>query len=114
MTFPLRTAQPTPYAIAFSIEELLLVRSWAQQRGLHLTVATDQVLNGAEFEEMLILAIPGRQTRTLTLWRNAVAVFAQTSHSRPRAFEKLKDVLDTVRPIQKSRSGWRRLLGRVG
>lgn len=114
MTFLARATLPTPYAVAFSIEELLLVRSWAEQRGLHLSIATDQVINGAEFEEMLILAAPGRQTRTLTLWRTPTAVFGQTPHSRPRAGETLKDVLATLRPVQKSRLSLRRLLGRVG
>lgn len=114
MTFLARTTPSIPYAIAFSIEELLLVRSWAHQRGLCLTIATDQVINGAEFEEMLILAAPGRQTRTLTLWRTPTAVFGQTPQSRPRAFETLKDVLGTLRPVQKSRLNLRRLVGRVG
>ena len=110
----LSPARPAaPYAIAFSIEELILVRSWAEQRGLRLTIATDHVVDGAEFEEMLIMAPPGRQRRTLTLWRTRTAVFAQTPYGRPRTFDTLKDLLDCLRPARQ-RAGWLRLLGLAG
>ena len=109
-----RAMPAAPYAIAFSIEELILVRSWAEQRGLHLTIATDQVVDGAEFEEMLVVAPAGRQRRTLTLWRTRTTVFAQTSHGRPRAFDTLKDLLDCLRPARQPRLGWLRLLGLAG
>ncbi len=100
-----------PYAVAFSIEDLILVRSWAEQRSLHLTISTDQVLDGAEFEEMLILAPRNRQRRTLTMWRTQASVFAQTPHGRPRAFATVKDLLDALRPAQqRQRAPWRRLL----
>jgi hypothetical protein len=105
---------PAPYAIAFAIEELLLVRSWAQQRGLHLTIATDQVRNGAEFEEMLILTSKGRQPPSLMIWRTANAVFAQTPQSRPHGFATLKELLAALHPAQKARGPWRRLLGLAG
>ncbi len=90
------------------------MRSWAQQRGLHLTIATDQVRNGAEFEEMLILAPQGGQPRCLTVWRTANSVFAQTPQSRPHGFTTLKELLDALQPAQKARSPWRRLLGLSG
>ncbi len=100
-----------PYAVAFSIEDLLLVRSWAERRNLRLSVATDQVLDGAEFEELLIIAPPDRQRRTLTVWRTQTGVFAQTSHGRPRAFATVKDLLESLRPAQqRQRAGWMRLL----
>ena len=103
-----------PYAIAFSIEELILVRSWAEQRKLRLTIATDQVVDGAEFEELLIIGPPNRQRRTLTLWRTQAAVFAQTPQGRPRGFDTLKHLLDALRPAQATqRAGWLRRLGLV-
>ncbi len=106
------TRVAAPYAIAFSIEELLLVRSWAEQRDLRLSISTDQVLDGAEFEEMLIIMAAGRKAPTLTLWRTQTAVFAQTPYGRPRAFETLKTLLEALRPAQKrQRAGWLRLLG---
>ena len=100
-----------PYAVAFSIEDLILIRSWAEQRSLRLTIATDQVLDGAEFEELLIIAPPDRQRRTLTMWRTQDGVLAQTPHGRPRTFATVKDLLDALRPAQqRQRAGWMRLL----
>ena len=89
---------PAPYAIAFSIEELILVRSWATQKKLRLFVSTDQVLDGAEFEEVLVIVPQGRQHRNLTLWRTPTTVFAQLPQGRPRAFATLKDALEALRP----------------
>ncbi len=101
-----------PYAIAFSIEELLLARSWAAQRGLLLSIATDQVVDGAEFEELLIIAPPGRERRTLTLWRTGTAVYAQTPRGRPRMFGSLRALLDSLLPARPARAaGWMRRLG---
>jgi hypothetical protein len=105
---------PAPYAIAFSIEELVLVRSWAQQRGLRMTVRTDQVRDGAEFEEMLVVGPPARARPTVTLWRTATRVHAQTPNGRPHCFESLKDCLHALRPVRSQAGGWRRLLGLTG
>ncbi len=108
------TCPDAPYAIAFSIEDLILVRSWADQRDLRLTVVTDQVLDGAEFEEMLIISPRNRDRRTLTLWRSENTVFAQTPQGRPRAFYTVKDLLESLRPVQRLRGGWLRMLGFPG
>ena len=106
-----QTRAASPYAIAFSIEDLILVRSWSEQRDLCLSIVTDQVLDGAEFEELLIISPRNRDRRTLTLWRSHNTVFAQTPHSRPRAFHTVKDLLESLRPAPKPRAGWLRMLG---
>ncbi len=98
-----------PYGVAFAIEELLLMRSWVRQRDLQMTIATDQVINGAEFEEMLMIAPSGRERRCLTVWRTHSAVFVQTPQGRPRAFGTLKDALSSLRPTRAAYTGWRRL-----
>ncbi len=100
---------PAPYAVAFSIEELILVRSWATQRKLRLFVSTDHVMDGAEFEEMLVIVPQGREQRNLTLWRTPTSVFAQLPQGRPRAFATMKDALESLRPAQ-TRASWRRML----
>jgi hypothetical protein len=74
-------------------------------------IATDQVRNGAEFEEMLTLTAKGHQAPSLILWRTANAVFAQTPQSRPQGFTTLKELLAALHPARKARSPWRRLLG---
>ncbi len=104
-----------PYAVAFSIEDLVRVRSWAEQRALRLTVVTDQVLDSAEFEELLVIAPPDRERRTLTIWRTHNSVFAQTPGGRPRAFATVADLLRSLRPAQlPQRAHWMRLLGFAG
>ena len=67
------------------------------------------MLDGAEFEEMLVIVPQGRQHRNLTLWRTQTAVFAQLPQGRPRAFATMKDALESLRPAQ-TRAGWKRLL----
>jgi hypothetical protein len=105
-------AARAPYGLSFPIEELILLRSWAEQRKLQLIVALDWVLDGAEFEELLILSAAGdSRRRTLTLWRTQEGVFAQTLHGRPHGFETLRELLSQVRPTQKKRSVWLQRLG---
>jgi hypothetical protein len=101
----------SPYGLAFSIEELILVRSWAEQRDLRLTVALDHVVDGAEFEEMLIIAPHNRQRRTLSIWRTNAGVFAQTPAGRPRTFATVKEMLEAIRPAPSRRKSW---LSRIG
>ena len=64
--------------------------------------------------EMLVIAAPGRQRRTLTIWRCEDAVYAQTPDGRPRAFASLDDLLASLRPASQTRPGWMRLLGLTG
>jgi hypothetical protein len=100
-----------PYGLSFSIEDLIAVRSWAEQRNLRLGVATDQVVDGAEFEEMLILAPKNRDRRTLTLWRTYSGLYAQTPHGRPRQFATVAEMLESIRPVPKRRRSFWRFLG---
>jgi hypothetical protein len=83
----------TPYGLAFPLAELVFIRDWAEQRGLVMTVLLDQVLDGAEFEELLLIRgrTPGR--RALTIWRTAASVVAQAAGAQPRAFTCVPPVL---------------------
>jgi hypothetical protein len=101
-----------PYGLSFPVEELVLVRLWAEERGLCMIVALDQTLDYAEFEEMLILAPPDRKRRTLTIWRTLGSVFLQAPHGRPRAFATVQEALASVRPAVTKRSGLMRFFGR--
>ncbi len=82
-----------PYGLAFPLAELIYVRDWAACRGLSMLVLLDQVLDGAEFEELLLLrgATPGR--RALTMWRTAGSIVAQTAGAPPRAFSGVEPAL---------------------
>jgi hypothetical protein len=100
-----------PYGLAFAVEELLQIRQWAEHRNLRMMVALDQVLDNAEFEEMVILAPPHRRRRTLTIWRTVGSVFMQTPNGRPRAFTTLEEGLAALRPARAKGRSWLSLLG---
>jgi hypothetical protein len=93
-----------PYGLSFPIEELVLVRSWAEERRLRMIVALDQTAETAEFEEMLILAPLDRETRTLTIWRTLGGIFVQLPNGRPRSFPTLEDALASLRPAPPKRN----------
>ena len=100
------SAAKTAYGLAFAVEDLVMLRNWAEQRRLHLTIALDRVIDGAEFEEMLILAPPAGRRRTLTLWRTQDCVYAQTPAGAPQAFATMQELLDQLRPARAGKIGW--------
>jgi len=111
MPAPVSSLSRPPYGLAFSIDELLMVRDWAEARTLHMIVALDQVLENAEFEEMIILAPPGRRKRILTVWRTLGSVFLQTPGGRPRAFATMPEALASLHPVRSPRPSILRFLG---
>jgi hypothetical protein len=106
MNLPAASLIDTPYGLAFAIEDLVAVRVWAEQRGLILTVALDQVLDGVEFEEVLILSAPDHTVRKLTFWHTLGSVMVQAPNCRPRAFATVPDALDALRPEARKRTSW--------
>jgi hypothetical protein len=109
-----------PYGLAFPVHELVFIRAWAETRGLTLCVLLDQVLDGAEFEEMLLIRGLVKSRRALTLWRvSGGGVVAQSEGGQPRAFGGVHAALShagAVFAMQGPRGGransaWRRLLG---
>ncbi|HTZ71709.1 MAG TPA: hypothetical protein VMB71_13720 [Acetobacteraceae bacterium] len=105
----------TPYGQAFPLEELVFVRDWAIRRGLTMAVLLDQVLDGAEFEELVLLRGGGPRRRALTIWRTAGSVVAQTVGAQPRAFTCMEGALlyyaHMLQPPLRRRSPLMRLLG---
>jgi len=99
------------YGLAFAIEDLVMLRSWAEERTLLLTIALDRTLDGAEFEELLVLAAPDAPQPTLTLWRTQDGIFAQTPTGRPQGFASLHQLLENIRPIRSRRAAWMQRLG---
>jgi hypothetical protein len=101
-----------PYGLSFPIEELVLVRRWAEERALNMIVALDQTLENAEFEEMLILAPPDRKRRTLTIWRTLGSVFLQVPNGRPRSFATVEEALASLRAATGKRQSLFRFFNR--
>jgi hypothetical protein len=86
MQAPTTTRHRTPYGLAFPLHELVFVRDWARRAGLRVSIRLDQVLDGAEFEEMVVLTATGRPCRAVSLWRTANGVIAQQAGGQPRVF----------------------------
>jgi hypothetical protein len=103
-----------PYGLSFPIEELLFVRRWAEERQLRMIVALDQTAESAEFEEMLILAPPDRNKRTLTIWRTLGGIFVQLPNGKPRSFPTLEEALASLRPATPKRNKLLRFFGLPG
>ena len=78
----------TPYGLAFTLADLVVARKWAEQRNLHMNVVLDAIIDGSEFEEMLVIAPEGSARRTLTIWRTADTVYAQLRPARRMALPR--------------------------
>ena len=109
-----------PYGLAFPVHELVFIRAWAEKRGLTMRVLLDQVLDGAEFEEMLLIRGLVKSRRALTVWRvSGGEVVAQSEGGQPRAFGGVHAALSHAGavfsmqgpPSGRHHSAWRRLLG---
>ncbi len=74
------------YGFAFAIEDLNGIRTWAQANDMVMLVALDRVVNGHEFEEMVVLSRPGQREQPIMLWRSFGTVYAQASLAKPRGF----------------------------
>jgi hypothetical protein len=86
----------TLYGQAFPLHELLFMRDGAGRRGLHMNILLDQVLDGAEFEELVMIRPTGRPYRAATLWRTAHCIVAQAAGAEPKAFGGIRAAMDHV------------------
>ena len=86
MHFPATARPRTPYGLAFPVHELVFVRDWAERHGMKLSVKLDQVIDGAEFEELLMIAGVDRPDQALTMWRTDHSVIAQAAGGHPKGF----------------------------
>ncbi len=92
-----RPGQRAPYGLSFGIEELKTIHFWADKSNFRLAIVLDQVVEGAEFEEMLVLSENSSRCRSVTLWRTASSVIVQAQHSRPNAFRTMRDALSSIK-----------------
>ncbi len=99
------------YGLAFAIEDLVVVRSWAERRNLRLSIILDRMSDGAEYEEMLVLAPAHAKRSTLTVWRTKDGIFAQAPHGPPHRFATVSELLSQVRPVRSRRVAWLQRLG---
>lgn len=123
MDMPATAPARLPYGLAFPLPDLVFVRDWARKRMLHMEIIVDRVLDGVEFEELIMLrpdntlkgATPGRGA-ALTLWRTGTGIIAQANGGHPKLFASVRAAtahysgsLGTQPPAARA-SFWRSLL----
>ena len=79
--------------LAFSIEDLVLARDWAERRGLSLTIQLDHAAYGVRFEEILSLTPSGQALRCAAIWRSGNGVVLQRTGERTRSHHTLDEAL---------------------
>ncbi len=119
MHTPATARHRTPYGLSFQVQELVFVRHWAERQGLTMSVKLDQVIDGAEFEELLLITGPGRPRQALTLWRTDHSYIGQSTAGHPKGFANIKLALAhfagtlIAAPVPaRTASRWKRLLAR--
>jgi hypothetical protein len=117
MQSPAAARPRTPYGLAFPLHELVFVRDWAERQGLKLAVKLDQVIDGAEFEELLLIGGAGRPAPALTLWRTDHSVIGQAAGGHPKGFAAVQLALAhftgcACKHAARPASRWRKLLAR--
>jgi hypothetical protein len=93
-----RTGQQRAYGFAFAIEDLSDIRRWAQSHHLTMLVVLDHILNGVEYEEMVVLSAVGQRDARIMLWRTFGTVFVQTAQDSPRGFTTVPRALSFLAP----------------
>ncbi len=107
MNASLTSTAKRAYGLSFDIEDLVLIREWAAERCLRLTIALDHTSDGVEFEELLLLHAASSREPTLTIWRTGDNFFAQPADRSPQRFTSVGEILARLRPAQARRAGWR-------
>jgi len=90
--------QQNPYGLAFAIEDLADIRHWAEGHQLVMLVALDHVIDGVEFEEMVVLSASNRRDGRVMLWRSFGTVYAQVERAKPRGFTTVPQALNWLAP----------------
>ena len=96
MRLPATIRQKAIYGEAFPLPELAFMRDGAARRGLRMTILLDQVLDGAEFEEVVLIRPSFRPHRAVTVWRTATCIVAQAAGGQPKAFGGIRAAMDHV------------------
>lgn len=87
-----------PYGLAFAIEDLSDIRRWAEAHQFTMLVVLDHVMNGVEYEEMVVLSVAEQRERRVFLWRTFGTVYAQAAYMAPRAFTTVPQALNSFLP----------------
>ena len=100
-----------PEGFAFEIAELMILRNWAENRGLEISIKLDHAERGQEYEEYVRLQAAGSRISPICLWRSADAVMIVPFGSKPRRFISMAHALSALQlrngviELRQSRTG---------
>ncbi|HET6609635.1 MAG TPA: hypothetical protein VFG62_23395 [Rhodopila sp.] len=84
--------------LAFGIEDLLLLRDWAEAQSLRMRVHLDHGIEGEEYEEVLAFSKPGSSLSQFIMWRDASAIYLHPLIGRPRRYGSVALALAIICP----------------
>jgi Lhr-like helicase len=94
MAMPFAAPPRPPAGIAFDVAELVLLRGWAEARGLVMEIALNQVRAGEEYEEVVALSPRRGAPPELTFWRGPEMVVLERAAGRVQRFRFLSEALE--------------------
>lgn len=92
MDLPATAPAKAPYGLSFAVPDLVFVRDWARKRALRMEILVDQVMDGAEFEELILLRVAGggANGQALSIWRTRNGIVAQANGGHPKLFGSVR------------------------
>jgi hypothetical protein len=94
------TAAParSPKGLAFSIEDLVLIRGWAELNDFCVVLQLDYGTEmGEDYEEVIALHTSTSPLYRLILWRDATSVFFQPLIGKQKKYSSVLAALDSLR-----------------
>jgi hypothetical protein len=85
-----------PKGLAFEIEDLLLVKDWAELNDVRFAVRLDHGSEHEEYDEVIALQTDAQPYLSLLLWRNSQSVFVQPLIGRNLAFGSVGEALASL------------------
>jgi len=85
-----------PKGLAFEIEDLVLVRDWAERHDIRFTVRLDHGSEDEEFDEVIALHTDASLYCNLIIWRNLDSVFVQPLVGRSLQYDSVRRALESV------------------
>lgn len=89
--------------MAFEIDDLVRVRTWAEREGLILRIRLDHVERGRDLEEVLYLMPLGRGLWRISLWRETKGLMMRQGSQPPALFAGIEAALAAATPRRRLR-----------
>jgi hypothetical protein len=86
--------------LSFNIADLILIRGWAEARGVVMVVRLDLASATEEYEELLAFHSERGQPCEWMMWRDTEAVFVRPLDGRTRRYGSVADAIEARTPRQ--------------